>query len=207
MHWDFEGCSFNLNDYPSQVSIHEVYTFLPICKYVNISFSLSSKTYADQLQTSAPAFITFAVALVFAITILMFFLYTYMVEKRQKDILDKAIRSTQVVVLLFPKQVADQLIEIAGIKKESSSDKSKLLMANDPERNNMGPSKTPIAELFTHCTIIFGDIVGSTAWSSTRSPEHVFVLLQSIFHRFDCIAKRRRVFKVETIGDCYVAVT
>jgi hypothetical protein len=26
-------------------------------------------------------------------------------------------------------------------------------------------------------------------------------------HPFDEIAKRRRVFKVETIGDCYVAVT
>ena len=32
------------------------------------------------------------------------------------------------------------------------------------------------------------------------------MLLESIFHEFDTIAKRRRVFKVETVGDCYVAV-
>ena len=31
-------------------------------------------------------------------------------------------------------------------------------------------------------------------------------LLETIYHAFDNIAKRRKVFKVETIGDCYVAV-
>jgi class 3 adenylate cyclase len=32
------------------------------------------------------------------------------------------------------------------------------------------------------------------------------LLLETIYNEFDEIAKRRRVFKVETIGDCYVAV-
>jgi len=35
----------------------------------------------------------------------------------------------------------------------------------------------------------------------------VFTLLETLYHSFDEIAKRRRVFKVETIGDCYVAVS
>jgi hypothetical protein len=35
----------------------------------------------------------------------------------------------------------------------------------------------------------------------------VFMLLQAIFQAFDRLAKKRSVFKVETIGDCYVAVT
>jgi class 3 adenylate cyclase len=35
----------------------------------------------------------------------------------------------------------------------------------------------------------------------------VFILLETLYRAFDDIAKRRRVFKVETIGDCYVAVT
>ena len=34
----------------------------------------------------------------------------------------------------------------------------------------------------------------------------MFVLLETLYHAFDEIAKRRRVFKVETVGDCYVAV-
>ena len=50
-------------------------------------------------------------------------------------------------------------------------------------------------------------IVGFTAWSSTREPSQVFTLLENIYHSFDEIAKRRRIFKVETVGDCYVAVS
>jgi len=55
--------------------------------------------------------------------------------------------------------------------------------------------------VLSHCSI-----VGFTAWSSTREPTQVFTLLENIYHSFDEIAKRRRVFKVETVGDCYVAV-
>lgn len=53
----------------------------------------------------------------------------------------------------------------------------------------------------------FSDIAGFTAWSSTRDPTQVFILLQTVYQAFDRIAKRRKVFKVETIGDSYVAVT
>ena len=49
------------------------------------------------------------------------------------------------------------------------------------------------------------DICGFTAWSSMHEPTEVFMLLEHIYSTFDSIAKRRRVFKVETIGDCYVA--
>ena len=35
-------------------------------------------------------------------------------------------------------------------------------------------------------------------------PHQVFTLLEAIFQGFDSIAKRQGIFKVETIGDCYV---
>ena len=54
---------------------------------------------------------------------------------------------------------------------------------------------------------IFADIAGFTAWSSEREPYQVFKLLETIYSAFDSIAKHLGVFKVETIGDCYVAVT
>jgi class 3 adenylate cyclase len=65
----------------------------------------------------------------------------------------------------------------------------------------------PIADLFPEVTVMFADISGFTAWSSEREPAQVFQLLETIYHAFDKIAKKKRVFKVETIGDCYVAVT
>lgn len=66
----------------------------------------------------------------------------------------------------------------------------------------------PIADLFPEATVYFADIAGFTAWSSSRDPvPQVSTLLETIYGEFDAIAKRRGVFKVETIGDCYLAVT
>ncbi|KAI2492853.1 adenylyl/guanylyl cyclase [Fragilaria crotonensis] len=65
----------------------------------------------------------------------------------------------------------------------------------------------PIADLFPETTIMFADISGFTAWSSEREPSQVFYLLETLYHAFDELASRLGVFKVETIGDCYVAVT
>ena len=39
-----------------------------------------------------------------------------------------------------------------------------------------------------------------SAWSSVREPSQVFSLLETVYAAFDEIAKRRRVFKVETVG-------
>jgi Adenylate and Guanylate cyclase catalytic domain len=40
---------------------------------------------------------------------------------------------------------------------------------------------------------------------SVRDPNQVFTLLEKIYRSFDKIAERRSIFKVETVGDCYVA--
>jgi len=47
---------------------------------------------------------------------------------------------------------------------------------------------------------MFADIAGFTAWSSLREPSQVFFLLESVYNAFDKIAKKMKVFKVETIG-------
>jgi class 3 adenylate cyclase len=61
-----------------------------------------------------------------------------------------------------------------------------------------------VIDLFPATTIMFADIAGFTAWSSAREPSQVFTLLESIYAAFDRVAQRRRVFKVEVVGDCYV---
>jgi len=65
----------------------------------------------------------------------------------------------------------------------------------------------PIADFFPHTTVMFADISGFTAWSSEREPVDVFCLLETLFLEFDALLSFFKVFKVETIGDCYVAVT
>jgi class 3 adenylate cyclase len=56
------------------------------------------------------------------------------------------------------------------------------------------------SDLFPATTIMFADISGFTLWSSSRDPESVFTLLETLYRSFDAIAKKRRVYKVETIG-------
>lgn len=65
----------------------------------------------------------------------------------------------------------------------------------------------PLAELFLNCTVCLADISGFTAWCSAREAGDVFCLLESLYKEFDATAKEMGVFKVETVGDCYVAVT
>jgi class 3 adenylate cyclase len=80
---------------------------------------------------------------------------------------------------------------------------------DDPDEDEactLDPNSKPIADLFPHCTVLFSDIEGFTAWSSEREPELVFILLETIFQAFDRIARKRDIFKVETIGDSYIAV-
>ncbi|CAB9512390.1 Receptor-type guanylate cyclase gcy [Seminavis robusta] len=64
----------------------------------------------------------------------------------------------------------------------------------------------PIATLFPQCTVLFAQIVGFTEWSLEHSPEDVFRLLETLYQEFDHLARHRNVFKVETIGDQYLAV-
>jgi class 3 adenylate cyclase len=52
---------------------------------------------------------------------------------------------------------------------------------------------------FASCSL---DSANFTAWSSSRSPEMVFMLLENVYSAFDKIADNMNVFKVETIGDC-----
>lgn len=76
--------------------------------------------------------------------------------------------------------------------------------SDDVDNTRFVYGSKPIAEMYPHTTIMFADMVGFTKWSTTREPTQVFTLLETVYHSFDLVARRRRVFKVETVGDCYV---
>ena len=44
----------------------------------------------------------------------------------------------------------------------------------------------PIADFFPNTTVLFADIAGFTAWSSTREPSQVFTLLETLYVKCDC---------------------
>lgn len=161
---------------------------------------------------------------------LSFLFYDYFVRRRNEKVVSAAARSDKILSSLFPKNVRERLFaeseEAEQLKKGNKRNNNKKVpksrlnsyLASGELSANPGDDSShhgsshafkgkPIADLFPETTLFFGDIAGFTAWSSMREPSQVFTLLETLYAAFDEIAKRRRVFKVETVGDCYVAVT
>ena len=183
--------------------------------------SFSSRVNESGKRTNVPVLCSLIVLFSFLLVAFTFAMYDRFVNRRNDKIVHAASRSNAIISSLFPSQVRDRLFAANDIKNKAQDyltpkKQLKTMMTNgefrvDTEENEddsdyMYKTK-PIADLFPECTIIFADIAGFTAWSSVREPTQVFILLETLYRAFDEIAKRRRVFKVETVGDCYVAVT
>jgi class 3 adenylate cyclase len=165
-----------------------------------------SQELYDEYHTSLPIVVACMVALTFIIIAGVFLLYSHRVERRQRIVLQQAMQSTAIVASLFPEAVRDRVV--GGNTQNgltSGKDRLKAFLAHGDDGGGESDD-TPIADLFPHSTVFFADIAGFTSWSSCREPTQVFTLLQTIYQAFDSIAKDRKVFKVETIGDSYVAV-
>ena len=126
--------------------------------------------------------------MVFLFTSSVFLVYDHFVQRRQRVVLDSAERTGAIVSDLFPSKFRSMVEENQMVKRMGEA-----------------PTKA-LADLFPDTTIMVADIQGFTAWSSMREPSQVFTLLETIYGAFDRLAKQRRIFKVETVGDSYVAV-
>eukprot|EP00523_Entomoneis_sp_CCMP467_P001058 CAMPEP_0168743416 /NCGR_PEP_ID=MMETSP0724-20121128/13565_1 /TAXON_ID=265536 /ORGANISM="Amphiprora sp., Strain CCMP467" /LENGTH=1154 /DNA_ID=CAMNT_0008791045 /DNA_START=91 /DNA_END=3556 /DNA_ORIENTATION=+ len=180
----------------------------------------------ESYESKDPLIFAIVVAMIFVFTTMVFLVYDWAVQRRQWMIIRAARKTQAIVSSLFPKNVQDRIMKDVDeeVNREANGPlitrgnrtkdqlqnflKGKEATAEGGETAvDEGTKRSkPIADLFPEATIIFADIVGFTAWSSTREPSQVFQLLETIYHVFDEIANRRRVFKVETVGDCYVAV-
>lgn len=67
-------------------------------------------------------------------------------------------------------------------------------------------NETTTTDSLPKVTLIYADIVGFTAWSSEKRPEKVVGMLYELFSKFDKRCVECHVYKVHTIGDCYVAM-
>jgi hypothetical protein len=172
-----------------------------------------TKEFEDSFTTSQPLYMALTVVMVFFVTAVAFTIFDYLAKKRETRILNTAKKQNAIMSSLFPKSIKKQLMaEVEehqfGKSKLSSFGKAGLRsFLNDEGRENLATTTDkPIADLFPETTIMFADISGFTAWSSAREPSQVFTLLETIYREFDRLAKRRRVFKVEVVGDCYVRI-
>jgi len=71
----------------------------------------------------------------------------------------------------------------------------------------LSEGRKPEAEHHDFVTIFFSDIVGFTSIAANLEPRKVANLLDRFYFKLDALSSIHDVFKVETIGDAYMAVT
>jgi class 3 adenylate cyclase len=171
----------------------------------------------NRFVTCDPIIYSIGACLIFVFTSVVFIIYDSKVERRQKVVLGSAERTNAVVSSLFPSQVRDQILNDANKSKVVAEDEHKHFFRRKDtwdhqkdttsDTNNTDTTVSqPIADLYPETTVLFADIKGFTFWSASHTPIEVFTLLETLYNEFDKCARSHRVFKVETIGDCYVAV-
>lgn len=90
--------------------------------------------------------------------------------------------------------------------KEIAASESLLLQmmpAHVVEILQRGKTKT---DRLHNQTLIFADIVGFTNWSATKTSNEIVEMLSNLFTRFDKLCVEFDIYKVHTIGDCYVVM-
>jgi class 3 adenylate cyclase len=223
---DVDGYESTASSYASFAAIFDEHGKTPVSPESACNFKISvyaTPAFKSEYLTEEPDIYRWIVLGVFLTMVMIFVFYDCLVERRQSRVIDAAERSDAIVRSLFPTAVRDRLYEDAKKKEDEAkaADSSVFLETNkrrmknfmnegpgDPSQASNGSRRSdPIADLFPNTTVLFADISGFTAWSSEREPSQVFTLLETIYHAMDKAAKKLGVFKVETIGDCYVAAT
>lgn len=108
-------------------------------------------------------------------------------------------------VALYFKGIADRAeAELLIAHEESERLLLNILPTDIAQRLKAGESV--IADRIDGVTILFADLVGSTAMSERISPAQMVEVLNGIFTPFDDLADSLNLEKIKTIGDAYMVV-
>ncbi len=126
--------------------------------------------------------------------------------------------------LTKPLEMAEVLARVeVHLKLKTLVDTQKLLLAELSEErdrtdlllhNILPPSiaeqlkngETVPARLHEHTSVVFADLAGFTGAALTHDPAEIVNFLNEIFSQFDLLAIQHGLYKIKTIGDCYMAV-
>ncbi|XP_008210097.1 adenylate cyclase type 3 isoform X2 [Nasonia vitripennis] len=111
-----------------------------------------------------------------------------------------------------------QSLEVQLIIEEQSAEQERLLLSVLPEhvavkmRQDLGASlDTQFKKIYMsrheNVSILYADIVGFTAISSTYSASDLVKILNELFARFDQLSERYEQLRIKILGDCYYCIS
>jgi adenylate cyclase len=100
-------------------------------------------------------------------------------------------------------------VSLRGLQRQLAEEKRRtdeLLHAMLPRSvaADLREGKRMVGDSFPDVSVLFCDIVGFTRAASKHSALEIFELLGEMYTRFDALIERHPVYKVETVGDCYM---
>ncbi|XP_059484469.1 adenylate cyclase type 3-like [Neocloeon triangulifer] len=111
-----------------------------------------------------------------------------------------------------------QSLEVKLLIEEQSAEQERLLLSVLPEhvavqmRQDMGTAidsqfKKIYMSRHENVSILYADIVGFTAISSTYSASELVKILNELFARFDNLADKYHQLRIKILGDCYYCIS
>ncbi|XP_067008082.2 adenylate cyclase type 3-like [Anabrus simplex] len=111
-----------------------------------------------------------------------------------------------------------QSLEMKLVIEEQSAEQERLLLSVLPEhvavkmRQDLGTAlDTQFKKIYMsrheNVSILYADIVGFTAISSTYSASELVKILNELFARFDRLSERYQQLRIKILGDCYYCIS
>uniref|UniRef100_A0A8D8TR29 adenylate cyclase n=1 Tax=Cacopsylla melanoneura TaxID=428564 RepID=A0A8D8TR29_9HEMI len=111
-----------------------------------------------------------------------------------------------------------QCLEMRLVIEEQSAEQERLLLSVLPEhvavkmRQDLGESfdsqfKKIYMSRHENVSILYADIVGFTAISSTYSASELVKILNELFARFDRLSEKYNQLRIKILGDCYYCIS
>lgn len=109
-------------------------------------------------------------------------------------------------------------LEVKLVIEEQSAEQERLLLSVLPEhvakkmRQDLGSADTrQFKKIYMsrheNVSILYADIVGFTAISSTYSAQDLVKILNELFARFDKLSERYEQLRIKILGDCYYCIS
>ncbi|GIL78976.1 hypothetical protein Vretifemale_8354 [Volvox reticuliferus] len=115
-------------------------------------------------------------------------------ERRLADVMEA---EHKLLENIFPRHVLEHIAHSAAVNQERASQFNLRMLSAMPDL-------TKTATDHEQVTILFADIVGFTSMCKEVPAKAVMKFLNDLYTRFDTLLDIYGVYKVETIGDCYM---
>jgi hypothetical protein len=159
--YDSMEVTFLFGEHLQEPITSESYTGAPLYGgFIQYTFHIyPSQQLEDTYVTNRPIAYTVVTIAIFLFTAFIFVIYNCLVERRQKLVMNTAIKSDAIVSSLFPSQVKERLYENGEDKtvhgKESDDDGNDMMAKIKHPRIANRMEGPPIAELYEASTVFF----------------------------------------------------